>query len=84
MKRGTTTPLPPSYPTASDGTKPEYHDIIDIIDKIWLEIAQIEIQIRKNPNIGLGRQLEYYYNLSDYWENVYLCLMGMRFYEQFL
>ena len=83
MKRGTTTPLPPSYPTGSS-CEPEFHDIIDIIDKIWLEIAHVERQIRENPNLGLSRQLEYYYNLSDYWENVYLCLMGMRFYEQFL
>ena len=81
MSRGTTTPLPPSYP---EGLSPEYHDIIDIIDKIWLEIAHVEAQFGKTPNLALSRQLEYYYNLSDYWEEVYLYLMGMRFYEQFL
>jgi len=81
MKRGTTTPLPPSY---LGGLRPEYYDIIEIIDKIWGRISRIEKQMRKSPSIALSKQLEYYYNLSDYWEDVYLSLMGTRFYETFL
>ena len=81
MKKGTTTPLPPS-PTGS--RKGEYIDIIDIIDNIWQDIDKVEKQLKETPSLGLMRQLEYYYNLSDYWEGVYLCLMGIRFYEQFL
>ncbi len=84
MNRGTTTPLPPYPTTRGDDYPAEYHDIIDIIDGIWGKIAKIEKQLRKKPNMSLSRQLEYYYNLSDYWEEVYLCLLGRRFYEGFL
>ena len=80
MKRGTTTPLPPS---CLGDLKPEYYDIIDIIDGIWGKIARIEKQIRISHSKQLEIQLEYYYNLSDYWEDVYLSLMGRRFYESF-
>lgn len=84
MKRGTTTPLPPFPTTRGDDYPAEYHDIIEIIDVIWGKIAMIERQIRQSPSVGLARQLDYYYNLSDYWEDVYLVLMGSRFYESFL
>ena len=85
MNRGTTTPLlPPSSTTGGVVHEPEFHDIIDIIDSIWKNIADLEKQISSHQDLSLARQLEYYYNLSDYWEEVYLILMGARFYESFL
>ena len=80
MKRGTTTPLPPS---SFGELRPEFYDIINIIDRIWGKIARLEQQNRISYSKQVEVQLEYYYNLSDYWEDVYLSLMGRRFYESF-
>ena len=80
MNRGTTTPLPPS---SLRELRPEFYDIINIIDSIWGKIARLEKQNRTFYSKQVEIKIEYYYNLSDYWEDVYLSLMGRRFYESF-
>jgi len=84
VKRGTTTPLlPPSSTTGVEGLEPEFHDIIDIIEDIWEAIAVVEEQMSKHYNKSLETKLNYYYDLSEYWEDVYLTLVGKRIYESF-
>ena len=82
MKRGTTPLLPPS-PTTGVGLEPEYHDIIDIIDDIWAVISTIEDQLKVNYSKSLETKLYYYYNLSEWWEDVYLVLAGKEIYDKF-
>ena len=82
MKRGTTPLLPPSS-TTGVGLEPEYNDIIDIIDDIWGYIADIEEQLKTRPNKNLESKLNYYYDLSEYWEDVYLVLVGKEVYDSF-
>ena len=80
MKKGTTTPLPPSSTT---GVDPAFYDIIDIIEDIWQSIEAIESLYEKKPSRLLENQINYYYNLSEYWEGIYLIFMGKKFYEDF-
>ena len=83
MKRGTTTPLLPPSSTSGMGLEPEYDDIIDIIEEIWQAIAEVERQMALNYNKSLEIKLNYLYDLSEYWEDVYLSLIGMRIYDNF-
>ena len=83
MKRGTTTPLLPPSSTTGVGLEPEYDDIIDIIEDIWQAIAEVERQMAIKYNKSLETKLNYYYDLSEYWEDVYLILVGKRVYESF-
>ena len=80
MKRRTT-PLPPSYSTT--GVSPVYNDMVDIIDWCWAMIDKYEKQYEINPNASLNKQIYYFYNLSEYWEGIYLILMGKKFNEDF-
>ena len=79
MKRGTTTPLPPYCD--GGGLVPEYDDITDIIAEIWGTISDLEKQIEDNHNRGLEVKLNYYYELSVYWEYVYLMVTRQKFYD---
>jgi len=83
MKRGTTTPLLPPSSTGGEGLDPEYYDIIDIIEDIWEAIAVIEEQMLEHYNKSLETKLNYLFDLSEYWEDVYLSLIGKRVYESF-
>ncbi len=83
MKRGTTPLLPPSSTTGEGGLEPEYDDIIDIIEDIWQAIAVVEEQMSKHYNKSLETKLNYLYDLSEYWEDVYLSLIGKRVYDNF-
>ncbi len=83
MKRGTTTPLLPPSSTGGVALQPEYEDIIDIIEDIWQAIAVVEEQMSKHYNKSLETKLNYYYDLSEYWEDVYLSLIGKRIYDNF-
>lgn len=83
MKQGSATPLPPSYPPTGVGLAAEYHDIIDIIDDIWAVIAEVEDQLKINYNRSLETKLNYYYDLSEWWEDVYLVLVGKEVYDSF-
>ena len=83
MKRGTTTPLLPPSSTTGVGLEPEYDDIIDIIEEIWQAIAEVERQMALNYNKSLEIKLNYLYDLSEYWEDVYLSLIGKRVYDNF-
>ena len=83
MKRGTTTPLLPPSSTSGMGLEPEYDDIIDIIEDIWQAIAEVERQMALNYNKNLETKLNYLYDLSEYWEDVYLSLIGRRIYDNF-
>ncbi len=83
MKRGTTTPLLPPSSTSGMGLEPEYDDIIDIIEDIWQAIAEVERQMALNYNKSLEIKLNYLYDLSEYWEDVYLSLIGRRIYDNF-
>ena len=83
MKRGTTTPLLPPSSTSGMGLEPEYDDIIDIIEDIWQAIAEVERQMALNYNKSLEIKLNYLYDLSEYWEDVYLSLIGKRVYDNF-
>ena len=78
MKRGTTTPLPPSSTT---GVAPLYVDVFAIIFDLCIEMIALEEQIRSNYNKGLELQIEYRYKMMEYWEEVYLILHGKRLYE---
>jgi len=83
VKRGTTTPLLPPSSTSGMGLEPEYDDIIDIIEDIWQAIAEVERQMALNYNKSLEIKLNYLYDLSEYWEDVYLSLIGRRIYDNF-
>lgn len=83
MKRGTTPLPPPSSTTGGRPLEPEYDDIIDIIEDIWEAIAVVEEQMSINYSKSLETKLNYYYDLSEYWEDVYLSLVGKRVYESF-
>ncbi len=83
MKRGTTPLPPPSSTTGGRALEPEYDDIIDIIEDIWEAIAVVEEQMSINYSKSLETKLNYYYDLSEYWEDVYLSLVGKRVYESF-
>ena len=83
MKRGTTTPLLPPSSTSGMGLEPQYDDIIDIIEDIWQAIAEVERQMALNYNKSLEIKLNYLYDLSEYWEDVYLSLIGKRIYDNF-
>ena len=84
MKRGTTTPLlPPSSTTGAEGLEPEYDDIIDIIEDIWQAIAEVERQMAIKYTKSLETKLNYLFDLSEYWEDVYLSLIGRRIYDNF-
>ena len=81
MKKSTTTPLPPSYSTT--GVSPMYNEMVDIIDWCWAMIDKYEKQYEINPSANLDKQIYYFYNLSEYWEGIYLILMGKKFNEDF-
>ena len=81
MNRGTTTPLPPSYSTTR--VSPIYDEMVGIIDWCWAMIDKYEKQYETNPSASLNKQIYYFYNLSEYWEGIYLILMGKRFNEDF-
>lgn len=83
MKPGTTTPLLPPSPPVGEGLDPEYYDIIDIIEDIWEAIAVIEEQMLEHYNKSLETKLNYLFDLSEYWEDVYLSLIGKRIYDNF-
>ena len=79
MKRGTTTPPPPYC----DGgwLVPEYDDITDIIAEVWGAILVLEKRIEDSHDRGLEVKLNYYYELSLYWEYVYLMVEKQKFYD---
>ena len=83
MKRGTTTPLLPPSSTSGVPLVPEYHDIIDIIEDIWQAIAEVERQMAIKYTKSLETKLNYLFDLSEYWEDVYLSLIGKRIYDNF-
>ncbi len=83
MKRGTTTPLLPPSSTTGVPLVPEYEDIIDIIEDIWQAIAEVERQMAIKYTKSLETKLNYLFDLSEYWEDVYLSLIGKRIYENF-
>ncbi len=83
MKRGTTTPLLPPSSTTGVPLEPEYEDIIDIIEDIWQAIAEVERQMAIKYTKSLETKLNYLFDLSEYWEDVYLSLIGKRIYENF-
>ena len=79
MKKGTTTPLPPY---CGDGwLVPEYDDVADIIAEVWGTISDLEKRIEDNHDRGLEVKLNYYYELSVYWEYVYLMVEKQKFYD---
>jgi hypothetical protein len=80
MKKGTTTPLPP-YSTT--GVSPMFNELVDLIDYAWAMIDKYEKEYQVNPSVDLDKQIYYFYNLSEYWEGIYLILMGKRFNEDF-
>ena len=83
MKRGTTTPLLPPSSTTGVGLEPQYHDIIDIIEDIWQAIAEVERRMAIKYTKSLETKLNYLFDLSEYWEDVYLSLIGKRIYDNF-
>ena len=80
MKKGTTTPLPP-YCGGGGGLEAEYDDVSDIIADIWGIIMDLEKQIEYNHHQSLKIKLNYYYDLSVYWEYVYLMVKRQKFYD---
>jgi len=78
VKKGATTPLPPSSPS---GVVPVYTDIFEIIYDLCIEMMHLEQQMQLNYNKGLELQVEYNCQMMDYWEEVYLILYGKRLYE---
>ncbi len=83
MKRGTTTPLLPPSSTGGVALQPEYEDIIDIIEDIWKTIAEVERRMAIKYTKSLETKLNYLFDLSEYWEDVYLSLIGKRIYDNF-
>ena len=79
--KGGTTPLPPSHPTT--GVAPVFNDLVNIIDWCWAMIYEYERRYNIEPSPDLDKQIYYYYNLSEYWEGIYLILMGKKFNEDF-
>lgn len=77
--KNTTTPLPPSSTTSC----PIYVDIVGIIDWCWTMIDKYEDQYHKTPSVNLDKQIDYLHNLVEYWEGVYLILLGKRYNEDF-
>lgn len=78
MKKGTTTPLPPSSTT---GVAPLYTDIFQIIYDLCIEMMLLEEQMNKNYSKNLELQIEYNCRMMDYWEDIYLLMHGKRLYE---
>lgn len=83
MKRGTTTPLLPPSSTTGVALEPQYEDIIDIIEDIWQAIAEVERRMAIKYTKSLETKLNYLFDLSEYWEDVYLSLIGKRIYDNF-
>ena len=53
----------------------------DIIADIWGIIMDLEKQIEYNHHQSLKIKLNYYYDLSVYWEYVYLMVKRQKFYD---
>ena len=81
MKWSTTTPLPP-YCGGGGGLVAEYEDVADIIAEVWGVISDLEKQIEDNYDRGLEIKLNYYYDLSVYWEYVHLIVKRQNFYDR--
>ena len=56
---------------------------IDIIEDIWQAIAEVERRMAIKYTKSLGTKLNYLFDLSEYWEDVYLSLIGKRIYDNF-
>lgn len=79
MKKGTT-PLPPSSILKES---PIYTELLGIIGWCWSMIDKYEEQYKDSPSLDIDKQINYFYNLSEYWEGIYLILIGKRYNEDF-
>jgi len=90
--KNSTTGVPPSYSTGvllppypSTGVgSPAYYCVGDIIEDIWESITELETEVILNYTPEKEIEMEYMYNLIEYWEEVYLLLYGKRYSIQFL
>ena len=64
MKRGTTTPLLPPYPT------PLYRCIDTLIEDLWNESMKLEEEYYSNPSEDLMMQFAAAVVVIQYWETV--------------